>query len=115
LFAKNRKVQLSATDKNNLKKELVSCLRSAPEIRKIVVFGSFLYSDQPNDLDVAILQDSQESYLTLAMKYRKMGRPVARKIAIDFIPLKADGDNSYFLKAINTGEVIYENRNSKLA
>jgi len=65
----------------------VRCLAGAEEIKKIVVFGSFLTSDDPNDIDVAIFQGSKSTYLDLAMKYRKMLHPVLRKIAVDVIPI----------------------------
>ncbi len=35
------------------------------EVRKVVIFGSFLTRATPNDLDVAIFQDSDETYLPL--------------------------------------------------
>jgi len=53
-----------------------------------VIFGSFLDSEQPNDVDVAVFQDSQETYLNLALKYRKLIRNVIRQIPVDIIPIK---------------------------
>ena len=47
---------LTAREKNVLKRELVDCLRTEKEVQKIVVFGSFLHSDNPHDLDVAVFQ-----------------------------------------------------------
>jgi predicted nucleotidyltransferase len=63
-------------DKEAIKKDVVRCLAGAEEIKRIVVFGSFLTSDDPNDIDVAIFQGSKSTYLDLAMKYRKMLHPV---------------------------------------
>lgn len=59
-------------------------------------------------MDVAIFQDSRESYLPLAMKYRRQTRPVAQRIPLDIIPIKADADHSPFLNEIEAGETIYE-------
>ena len=74
----------------------------------MVVFGSFITASSPHDLDVAIFQDSDENYLTLAMRYRKDVRHIAQKIPLDVIPLKIGVQNDSFLKEINKGEIIYE-------
>ncbi len=94
--------------KDSLKRKLVSCLEGEKEVRKIVIFGSFLKSSDPHDLDVAVFQDSSEKYLPLAMKYRKKTRAVARLIPLDIIPLKANARNGSFMDEIAQGEIIYE-------
>lgn len=101
---------MTVTDgkKEELKKELLACLCSETEIMKIVVFGSFVHSDNPHDLDVAIFQKSEEPYLPLALKYRKKTRPIARKIPLDIFPLKYGVQADPFLNEIARGEVIYE-------
>ena len=99
---------MTRLDKEAIKKEVVRCLARASEIRRIVVFGSFLMSDAPNDIDVAVFQESRAPYLELAMKYRKMLRPVYRKIAVDVIPVRPEPDRSSFLGEIEAGEVVYE-------
>jgi len=48
------------------------------------------------------------TYITLAMKYRRLIRGIARKIAMDIIPVKSNASNSSFLSEIEAGEVIYE-------
>ena len=62
--------------KSNLKKYIVEQLSQQPEVEKIIIFGSFLKSNTPNDIDIAIFQNSCETYLTLALKYRKLLRPL---------------------------------------
>ena len=99
---------MSPSTKEALKKEIVQRLKAEKEIQKIVIFGSFLDSEQPNDVDVAIFQDSQEPYLSLAMKYRKLIRNVIRQIPVDIIPIKENLSESSFLKEIEAGELIYE-------
>lgn len=91
-----------------LKNEVVECLRGQSEITKVVIFGSFLQSPSPHDIDIAIFQTSDEGYLPLAMRYRRMIRPVAASIAVDVIPLKAGASGGLFLDEIEQGEVIYE-------
>ena len=95
-------------DKEAIKKDVVQCLAGASEIRRIIVFGSFLTADAPNDIDVAVFQESKAPYLELAMKYRKMLRPVYRKIAVDVIPVRPKPEQTSFLDEIEAGEVVYE-------
>ena len=99
---------LTRQQKDSLKEQLVSCLKGEKEVRKIVIFGSFLKSSEPHDLDVAVFQTSSEKYLPLAMKYRKKTRAIARIIPIDIIPLKTDANSETFMDEIAQGEVIYE-------
>ena len=94
--------------KELLKKELIKSLRDEKEIMKIILFGSFLKSDRPNDADIAIFQNSDEPYLALAMKYRRLTRKISKKIPLDIIPVKSDVKESSFLSEIESGEVIYE-------
>lgn len=98
------------TEKERLKKDLVSCLAGDSEIVRVVVFGSFLHSTTPSDMDVAIFQDSQEPYLPLAMKYRRQTRRMAARIALDIIPLRADATQGPLLSEIHAGELLYERR-----
>lgn len=100
MFAERRK-QL-------VKQRLANSLKTEEEVCRIVIFGSFITSDDPHDLDVAVFQDSDEKYLPLAMKYRRMTRDIARMIPMDIIPLKANVQGDMFLDKIERGEIIYE-------
>lgn len=93
--------------KNDLMREVARCLGQASEIRKIVVFGSFLHSESPNDMDVAIFQDTDEPYLPLALKYRRMAQPVSNSIPLDIVPVRP-GASGPMMEEIGKGEVIYE-------
>ncbi len=97
--------------KRALKQKLVSLLESEREVCRIVIFGSFLSSNDPQDIDVAIFQDSDEKYLPLAMKYRRKTRDIARRIPLDILPLKAGVQGEVFIDEIERGEIIYERRN----
>jgi len=97
--------------KQTLKQQLVSLLETEREVCRIVIFGSFLSSNDPQDIDVAIFQDSDEKYLPLAMKYRRKTRDIARSIPLDILPLKAGVQGEVFMDEIEQGEVIYERRN----
>lgn len=94
--------------KQLLKQQLVSSLKTEREVCRIVIFGSFLSSNDPRDMDVAVFQDSDEKYLPLAMKYRKKTRDIARKIPLDILPLKAGAQGEIFMDEIEHGEVVYE-------
>jgi hypothetical protein len=107
-------MRFTEEDKRKIKLELVERLSDQPEVRKVVVFGSFTSSLDPQDLDVAVFQDSDQSYLPLAMKYRRLTRPIARQIPMDIVPMRPGVESSntgardWFLEEINRGEVIFE-------
>ena len=77
------------------------------EVSKIILFGSFLKSKNPNDIDIAIIQNSNDNYLTLSLRYRKALRELSKKIPLDIIPIK-NNTHSIFLNEINQGYIIYE-------
>ncbi|MGA2914453.1 MAG: nucleotidyltransferase domain-containing protein [Sedimentisphaerales bacterium] len=95
-------------DKKIIISNLISFLTDEPEVRRIVIFGSFLTSPNPHDLDVAVFQDSSEKYLPLALKYRRKTRSIAQKIPLDIFPLRSDAGKSFFMDEISKGRVIYE-------
>ena len=95
-------------EKLQIKRELAERLKGEPEVRKVVIFGSFSRSQDPRDLDVAIFQDSDETYLPLAMKYRRLLRPVADRVPLDVIPVRRVGARGWLLDEIQRGEVVYE-------
>ncbi len=99
---------LTAVEKESLKRQVADLLASEEEVRRVVVFGSFLESANPNDLDIAVFQESQEAYLPLALKYRRKLASVADKIPIDVIPVRPRPISGTFLEEIERGEVIYE-------
>jgi predicted nucleotidyltransferase len=98
---------MTIEEKTEIKRLLAECLAEAEEVRKIVVFGSFVNSEAPNDLDVAVFLDQDGDYLPLAMKYRRLARPVSATIPIDIIPVRPDASGD-ILQEIARGEVIYE-------
>ncbi|GAB1450583.1 hypothetical protein MASR2M47_06390 [Draconibacterium sp.] len=98
---------MTEREKNDIKLQLKDALSNETEISKIIIFGSFLKTKEPNDIDVAIFQDSKEIYLKLAMKYRKLTRDIARILPVDIIPLKNNSSGN-FLNEILSGEIIYE-------
>lgn len=101
-------MSFNTQDKNDIKRELVESLCQEREIVKIVIFGSFLDSANPHDLDVAVFQTSDQAYLPLALKYRSKTRKIAARIPVDILPIKANAQNSVMLEALNQGEVVYE-------
>jgi predicted nucleotidyltransferase len=96
-------------DKLRIKQEVVDRLKGEPEVRKVVIFGSFATNPEPHDIDVAIFQDSDEAYLPLALKYRKLLRPVAKQIPLDVLPLRSTVPGGWFVREeVLRGEVLYE-------
>lgn len=101
-------MNLSNFEKENIKKRIVEKLQLQTEIDKIVIFGSFLKDNSPNDIDVAIFQNSKYNYLHLSLKYRKAVREISKRIPIDIIPILTDKSNDFILNEIGSGEVIFE-------
>src|SRR6056297_1399174 len=101
-------MKLDKNIKEKIKKEIKNSLKQEQEIQKIIVFGSFLLDKDINDIDIAIFQNSKESYLPLALKYRRLTRSVSKQIPIDIIPVGNNNSDSIFLKEIESGELIYE-------
>ena len=99
---------VAVDEKQALKRQLVTCLKGDKRIRKIIIFGSFLDSEDPGDMDVAVFQESRKGYLELALKYRKMVKNVAVEIPVDIFPVRPDAADAAILTEIENGEVIYE-------
>ncbi len=98
-------------NKIELKSKIVDSLKGQEEIERIIIFGSFNRSDSPNDIDIAVVQNSSKNYLTLALKYRKLIRKVSKEITVDIFPIVEKNDNSFFSKEVANGEVIYARGN----
>ena len=98
-------------NKIEVKNKIVDSLKGEKEIERIIIFGSFNKSDSPNDIDIAVVQNSSDNYLTLALKYRKLIRNIAREIAVDIFPITENNKNSFFTSEVSSGEVIYARGN----
>jgi len=98
-------------NKTEVKNKIVDLLKGQNEIERIIIFGSFNKSDSPNDIDIAVVQNSSENYLTVALKYRKLIRNISKEIAVDIFPIIKDNSNSFFSREIASGEVIYAKGN----
>jgi predicted nucleotidyltransferase len=90
-----------------LKNKIVESLKGQKEIERIIIFGSFNRSESPNDIDIAVVQNSNENYMTLSLKYRRLIRSITKEIAVDIFPVMANNRNNFFKSEIETGEVIY--------
>ena len=94
-------------EKQNIENAIVSSLSGNEEIEKIIIFGSFVDSPAPGDIDIACIEEGPEDYLSLSLKYRKQLRGVSKIIPVDVVPLKKNS-SSYFTGEIERGKVIYE-------
>jgi predicted nucleotidyltransferase len=94
--------------KHFLKNKIIEIMQQNEEIHKVVIFGSFNESSDPNDIDIAIFENTKIDYLTLALKYRKQLREISNEISIDVIPVRIDAPENSFISELNKGEVIYE-------
>ena len=88
---------------------MITALVDDVTVEKIIIFGSFLTSEHPHDLDVAIFSASPADYLTQAMSFRRRLRSIARLIPLDVVPVSTlTNHDSSFLQEILKGEIIYE-------
>ncbi|QOP42506.1 nucleotidyltransferase domain-containing protein [Sulfurimonas sediminis] len=98
---------LTKNKKTTFINAITTKLSQFSEIDSVVLFGSFLSSQNPNDIDIAVIQDSNENFLTLSLKYRKVLREISKIIPIDIIPIKEDA-KGLFLDEIYKGKIVYE-------
>lgn len=98
-------------NKIDIKNKIVDSLKGEEEVERIIIFGSSNQCDTPNDIDIAVVQNSADNYLTLALKYRKLIRNISKDIAVDIFPVLEKNDNSFFKNEINSGEVIFARGN----
>ena len=95
-------------NKQRLKQAVVDAMRDEFAIHKIMIFGSFLTSDTPGDIDVAVFGNFPQWYLETALRLRKKVRHLAAILPIDIVPVQEGAPCSRFMEAFEQGEVIYE-------
>ena len=103
-------MNLSDSNKFNYISMIKTKLSPFDEIKKIILFGSFMNSNNPNDIDIAVIQNSNDNFLTLSLKYRKVLRDLSKIIPLDIVPIK-ENTNGEFLNEINKGKIVYESWN----
>ncbi|HAB51802.1 MAG: hypothetical protein A2315_15680 [Ignavibacteria bacterium RIFOXYB2_FULL_35_12] len=94
-------------NKGELKNKIIESLKGQKEIERIIIFGSFNQSDSPNDIDIAVVQNSNDNYMTLSLKYRRLIRSITKEIAVDIFPVMVNNRNNFFRNEIASGEVIF--------
>ena len=98
---------ISTKRKELIKDRLRDKLSSEEEIEKILLFGSFIKSKNPRNVDVAIFQNSDQQYLPLALKYREMVKEIAEILPVGVLPMRSSARDT-FLDEFEGGEIIYE-------
>lgn len=58
-------------DKQRIRQQLQSSFFDDNRVEKVVVFGSFVTSEAPHDLDLAVFCNSSDDYLTSSLALRK--------------------------------------------
>ncbi len=94
--------------KSTITQFLVDAMKDDLEIREIIVFGSFLRSDNPGDIDVAVRGTFHQGYLETAIRLRKKVRHIAKILPVDIVPIREDAPHNSFMQEIRKGKVIYE-------
>lgn len=90
------KKNISSQQKEIIKRQIKDILSNEQEVQKVLIFGSFIKSDTPNDIDIVIFQNSKGGYLTLSLKYRKLLRTLIDTIPFDVIPINPDAAGVFF-------------------
>ena len=101
-------MKLDYSVRNTIKAQIKEIFLGEKEIDKVMLFGSFLSSEDPNDIDIAIFQSSQEDYLTLSLKYRKLLRKIITPIPVDLVPIISGRNNDFTLYELKDGEILFE-------
>jgi hypothetical protein len=102
---------MNKLDKQKIKNDIVSRLKGFKHLRKIIIFGSFNSAVQPNDIDIAVVDDSGKDYWTLAVAYRTKLHGLDGNLPVDLLPLVSDkfeASTELFSQEIKKGELIYE-------
>jgi len=107
LFLKTAYQKMTEKEKYDIILKIKDRFSKEKEVSKVIIFGSFLKMENPNDIDIAVFQDSNEMFLKLSLKYRKLIRDIAERISLDIVPVKLN-PTGVFLDEINNGEIIYE-------
>lgn len=100
---------ISADKKKEIKDEIIRSLLGE-NVNKIMIFGSFVYSDNPNDLDLAVYLNDNGDYFDVTADLRSKLRSVNRYIPLDVVPIAPGIKEAHFLTEIEKGEVIYERK-----
>jgi len=53
------------------------------------------------------VQNSNDNFLTLSLKYKKVLRELSKMIPLDIVPIK-ENSKGVFLEEINKDQVVYE-------
>jgi uncharacterized protein len=94
--------------KYQIKQAIVEAIKGDAAIHKIIIFGSFLKSDTPNDIDVAVVGEFKQGYLDAAIQLRQHVRQIAKILPVDIVPIQENAPPNSFVQDIFDGEVIYE-------
>jgi len=108
LSCQNMKPTRARLPRNQIKQAVVEAMQNEQDIHKIIVFGSFLSSETPGDIDVAVLGKFAQGYLEVATRLRKKVRHIAKILPVDIVPIQEDAPPNRFFQEIQKGEVIYE-------
>ena len=100
-------MEIKEKDKNRLIEIIRRRLSSFPEVEQIIIFGSFFQRSNPNDIDIAVVQNSGDNFLTLSLKYRKVLREISKKIPLDLLPVNKEAQGM-MIQEIKRGKIIYE-------
>jgi len=93
---------------------LVSQLRNIPEVKRIILFGSYAQGrrDLFTDLDVLVIMDSPLDFISRNVE---LARKIHVDVALDLLVYTSQEfeklrNRPFFRHIINTGKVLYEKK-----
>jgi len=68
---------MACIEKQQIRQQIRSAFVDDSKVEKVVVFGLFITSEFPQDIDLAVFCYSNDDYLTLALALRKKLRGIS--------------------------------------
>lgn len=87
-------------------KHLLTEKISGPEVKQLILFGSFVESNNLNEINIAIISEENLDYISKVKKYRQKIKDLSKKIPVQIFPL-LKSENSYLHDKIKHGITLY--------
>lgn len=97
---------LITNEEKNKITDMIAEKISGPEVKKLILFGSFVESANPNEINLAIISEENLDYISKVAKYRKKIKDLSKKIPVQIFPLLSS-EKIYLHDKIKHGVTLY--------